>query len=61
VTEPEPLPPDHPLWRAPGTIITPHVRGDTGSMSKRMDALVAEQVRRAIAAEPFLHVVIDTR
>lgn len=60
VTDPEPLPPDHPLWRAPGTIITPHVGGDTGSMSKRMDVLVAEQVRRAIAAEPFLHVVIDT-
>ena len=30
VTYPEPLPPEHPLWTAKNTIITPHISGDMG-------------------------------
>ena len=29
VTEPEPLPPEHPLWTAPHALITPHISGNT--------------------------------
>lgn len=59
VTDPEPLPPDHPLWTAPGVLITPHVGGDTDAMDRRVDRLVVEQVRRLSAGEPPLNLVID--
>ncbi|WP_281260879.1 NAD(P)-dependent oxidoreductase [Nocardia nova] len=44
VTDPEPLPPDHPLWGAPGLFLTPHVAG-TGS-TIRAYAVAATQVER---------------
>ncbi|MEP6478396.1 MAG: 2-hydroxyacid dehydrogenase [Rhodoglobus sp.] len=52
VTDPEPLPADHPLWRAPGVLITPHLGGHTDAMSGRVDRLVREQIRRLLAGEP---------
>lgn len=45
VTEPEPLPDDHPLWSAPNCIITPHV-GNTPEMAR---PLLAERVRDNVA------------
>jgi len=45
VTDPEPLPDDHPLWRAPNCIITPHV-GNTPEMAR---PLLAERVRANVA------------
>ncbi len=57
VTDPEPLPPDHPLWSAPGTIITPHVGGASAAMWPRAHRLVAEQLSRFAAGEPLLNVV----
>lgn len=45
VTDPEPLPADHPLWRAPGVLITPHVGGSTTGSRARAFAVVAEQLR----------------
>lgn len=39
VTEPEPLPADHPLWREPGVIITPHVSGGC-SLPNTLDNIV---------------------
>ncbi|EWT02236.1 dihydrofolate reductase [Intrasporangium oryzae NRRL B-24470] len=44
VTDPEPLPPDHPLWRTPGVLITPHVGGATTAMRPRALALIRRQV-----------------
>ncbi len=44
VTEPEPLPPDSPLWRAPGLLITPHVGGDSTAFVPRARAMVAQQM-----------------
>ena len=61
VTDPEPLPPDHPLWTLPGVIITPHVGGDTGAMDRHVDRLVGEQVERLVRGETLQHVVIDGR
>lgn len=57
VTDPEPLPDDHPLWRAPNCIITPHL-GNTQAMALPvLSARVTENVRRFAAGEPLLGVV----
>ncbi|MET7994054.1 2-hydroxyacid dehydrogenase [Amycolatopsis sp. NPDC005232] len=57
VVDPEPLPADHPLWRVPGVVITPHVAGGSASFYPRAKKLVAEQLRRFVAGEPLLNVV----
>jgi phosphoglycerate dehydrogenase-like enzyme len=57
VTEPEPLPAEHPLWDAPGLLITPHFAGDTRGAERRAFALVGEQVRRYVRGEPLVNVV----
>lgn len=44
VTDPEPLPEGHPLWTAPGVLVTPHVGGATEAMRPRAIALVRRQV-----------------
>ncbi|WP_261555795.1 2-hydroxyacid dehydrogenase [Frankia tisae] len=44
VTDPEPLPPDHPLWRAPGLLLTPHVGGMTAGVSQRIWNVIARQL-----------------
>jgi phosphoglycerate dehydrogenase-like enzyme len=57
VTDPEPLPADHPLWDAPGVVITPHVGGASDAMWPRSYRLVAEQLRRTAVGEPLLNQV----
>src|SRR3954447_26514382 len=59
VTDPEPLPEGHPLWSAPGLILTPHVAGDVPSFPRRGMELGADQVRRPVAGEPLRNVVSD--
>lgn len=59
VTDPEPLPPDHPLWRAPGTLITPHVGGPTSAFLPRATRLVRDQLTRWAAGEPLANVVAE--
>jgi phosphoglycerate dehydrogenase-like enzyme len=59
VTDPEPLPPGHPLWSAPNCMITPHVGGSTPEFIHRAFRLGAEQVRRFIAGEELENVVSD--
>jgi phosphoglycerate dehydrogenase-like enzyme len=46
VVDPEPLPPDHPLWSAPNLLITPHVGGGAEGWLERGCALVLDQARR---------------
>jgi phosphoglycerate dehydrogenase-like enzyme len=58
VTDPEPLPPEHPLWRIPGVLVTPHVAGATPDATPRMARLVRAQVDRMLAGEPPLNVVV---
>ena len=53
VTDPEPLPPGHPLWSAPGVLISPHVGGNTSAFLPRAHRLVAAQVRRWCSGEPL--------
>jgi phosphoglycerate dehydrogenase-like enzyme len=56
VTDPEPLPSNHPLWRAPDTLITPHVAGSVGRWQERAYRLAGEQIRRYATGEPLLGV-----
>ncbi|PJJ54121.1 phosphoglycerate dehydrogenase-like enzyme [Mumia flava] len=55
VTDPEPLPDGHPLWSAPGLLISPHVAGGTSAMRPRVLRLVTEQLRRFASGEPLLN------
>ena len=57
VTEPEPLPEGHPLWSAPGLLLTPHVGGAVPDTNARAAAAVVEQVARVLAGEPLENVV----
>jgi phosphoglycerate dehydrogenase-like enzyme len=59
VVEPEPLPSDHPLWSAPGVMISPHSAGDTPGADRAAWALAAAQLRRYAAGEPLENVVSD--
>ena len=57
VTDPEPLPAGHPLWSAPGLLLTPHVAGATTDAESRAMAIVRDQLARYAAGEPLLNVV----
>lgn len=57
VTDPEPLPEGHPLWRMPRVVITPHISARTEGSSERRWLLVRENLRRYVAGEPLLSVV----
>ncbi|MBL8863240.1 MAG: D-2-hydroxyacid dehydrogenase [Planctomycetes bacterium] len=57
VTEPEPLPPQHPLWSFPNVVITPHVAARAEITGERRRALFRENLRRFDAGEPLLNVV----
>ena len=57
VTDPEPLPDDHPLWSAPHMLITPHIAGGTTAMLPRMAVLVRDQLERLRDGRPLLNVV----
>ena len=55
----EPLPPDHPYWSHPRVTVTPHIAADTRSYSAAR--VIAENIRRGEAGEPFLHLVDRVR
>ncbi|MEW2522434.1 2-hydroxyacid dehydrogenase [Actinacidiphila alni] len=57
VTDPEPLPAGHPLWHAPGVLISPHVGGSTSAFLPRAKRLVREQLTRFEAGQPLENVV----
>lgn len=57
VTDPEPLPPGHPLWTAPNCLITPHIGGSTPEFIHRAFRFCAGQVERFAQGKPLLNVV----
>ncbi len=59
VTAPEPLPEGHPLWSAPGVLITPHVAGSTPASGRRMLRLMRSQITRHLAGEPLDNIITD--
>ncbi|MBL1094277.1 MULTISPECIES: 2-hydroxyacid dehydrogenase [Streptomyces] len=57
VTDPEPLPAGHPLWHAPGVLITPHVGGPSSAFLPRAKRLLRDQLALFAAGEPLRNVV----
>jgi D-3-phosphoglycerate dehydrogenase len=57
VTDPEPLPDNHPLWQLPNVVISPHLGGQSPEARDRQWRLWRENVRRFVAGEPLLGVV----
>ena len=51
VTDPEPLPPDHPLWDCPNVLITPHISGLGASKQKHAEWF-AENLRAYLEGRP---------
>jgi phosphoglycerate dehydrogenase-like enzyme len=60
VTDPEPLPEEHPLWSLPGALIVPHVGGASSAMKPRAIRLIRTQIERMLAGEPPLNVVYES-
>lgn len=57
VTDPEPLPDNHPLWSLSNVVITPHLGGQSDGARDRQWRLFRENIRRFVAGEPLLCVV----
>jgi phosphoglycerate dehydrogenase-like enzyme len=55
--DPEPLPPDSPLYDLPNVVLTPHIAGSLGTEISRMGDLAVAEVRRFLAGEPLRHEV----
>ncbi|MEW2404363.1 2-hydroxyacid dehydrogenase [Streptomyces sp. NPDC046862] len=60
VTDPEPLPKGHPLWQAPGVLISPHVGGPTSAFLPRAKRLLVDQLNRFVNRQPLRNVVLTT-
>nr|WP_324614737.1 hydroxyacid dehydrogenase [Streptomyces albireticuli] len=54
VTDPEPLPTEHPLLRMPHVLVTPHIAGAQGSEARRLGAYAVEEIGRLMRGEPLL-------
>jgi phosphoglycerate dehydrogenase-like enzyme len=59
VTDPEPLPAEHPLWGMPNVLLTPHVGGSVHGLLPRAYRLVGAQLRRYVAGEPLVNQVVN--
>jgi phosphoglycerate dehydrogenase-like enzyme len=57
VTDPEPLPPEHPLWQTPGVLISPHVGGVSTAFTPRAVALLRDQISAFVAERGLRNVV----
>lgn len=57
VTDPEPLPQEHPLWKCPNVIIAPHVGGDSNAFVPRGRKLVVDQLGRISRGEALINIV----
>jgi phosphoglycerate dehydrogenase-like enzyme len=57
VTDPEPLPPGHPLWSLAGAFVTPHVAASTPVSRQRAAQLVREQAKAYAHGEPLRNVI----
>ncbi|MGO1855255.1 MAG: NAD(P)-dependent oxidoreductase [Microbacterium sp.] len=58
VVDPEPLPPQHPLWKTDGVLIAPHVGGASTAMNPRIARLVRKQIERMLRGDAPVNVVI---
>jgi len=61
VVDPEPLPPEHALWKMPNVIITPHIAADISEYDEPRWVLARENLRRYVAGDRLLSVVDPQR
>ena len=59
VTDPEPLPKDHPLWLAKGVLISPHVGGNTTAFEKRAKRLIESQLQLLASGERLNNIILE--
>ena len=59
VTDPEPLPKDHPLWRAKGVLISPHVGGNTTAFESRARRLIESQLNLLANGKALDNIIIE--
>ena len=57
VTDPEPLPPRHPLWGAPGLFLTPHTAGTSSHSTTRAYEVAAAQIERFLTGRAPQNVI----
>jgi phosphoglycerate dehydrogenase-like enzyme len=57
VTDPEPLPPDNPLWALPNVLITPHIAASTPASETAARDFVRAQIRRYLTGQPLANVI----
>jgi glyoxylate reductase len=55
VTDPEPLPPDHPLLDAPNLLVLPHIGSATHTARERMADLAVDNLLAGLAGKPLPH------
>ncbi|MBB5939436.1 hydroxyacid dehydrogenase [Streptomyces zagrosensis] len=61
VTDPEVLPPDHPLWTCDNVLLTPHIAGSQGAELRRLTDLAISEVRRWARGDTFAHRIAPDR
>ncbi|MBV9488195.1 MAG: D-2-hydroxyacid dehydrogenase [Verrucomicrobia bacterium] len=59
VTDPEPLPPDHPLWSAPNCFITPHTSGGHADEPERLVEHFVRNLHRFEQGQPLENQILD--
>jgi len=59
VTDPEPLPKDHPLWLAKGVLISPHVGGNTTAFEKRAKRLIESQLQLLASGKRLNNIILE--
>ena len=57
VTDPEPLPAGHPLWTAPGLLLTPHIAGSVPAFYERVYRFVGKQLQRLLDGQEPLNII----
>jgi phosphoglycerate dehydrogenase-like enzyme len=57
VTDPEPLPADHPLLHLPNVLVTPHLAGSQGHELRRLGEFTVAEVERLVSGEPLLGLI----
>jgi phosphoglycerate dehydrogenase-like enzyme len=59
VTDPEPPLPGSPLFSLPNVVVTPHLAGTLNTERRRQGRLMASELARYVAGEPFEHEVFE--
>ena len=57
VTDPEPLPSDHPLWKLKNVMITPHVGGDSAAFESRGRRFIEQQLQRIADGSKLVNII----